>query len=279
MATPGLPPIPHAGGPVLPAGAVQVLIGGQPAARMTDMALCIASPPAPIMKGAFPVPIQSLPAARMTDQTAHGGMLTVGLPTVLIGLAGTAGNPRLGLAMCTAAATGRTSGSNQQTYNNCGCESSRQLINRSTGANVNENTLLTQSINSGNAGGTVGGPLVAANGGTNAAQRQAILAANGVPSTVQGPTMDNLGLAMSRGQGVIANIDAAPLWGGTTPVGSLHAITVTGVEYNDAGNPTAVIINDTGTGQCGQRVPIATFQAAQAAHPAPQLNVTTNPIW
>jgi uncharacterized Zn-binding protein involved in type VI secretion len=279
MATPGLPPIPHVGGPVLPAGAIQVLIGGQPAARMTDMAFCVASPPAPILKGAFPVPIQSSPAARMGDQTAHGGALVMGLPTVLIGLAGTAGNPRVGTTMCQAAANGRTSGATQQTYNNCGVESSRQLINRATGGNVSENALLTQSINSGNAAGTAGAPLANAFGGTGAAGRQAILAANGVPSTVQGPAMDNLGLAMSRGQGAIANIDAAQLWGAPTPPGSLHAITVTGVQYDDAGKPTNVIINDTGTGQCGQVVPIATFQAAQSAHPNPQLNVTTNPIW
>ena len=47
-------PIPHVGGPILPPGALTVLIGGMPAARMGDL-------------------------------TAHGGTIVMGLPTVLIG--------------------------------------------------------------------------------------------------------------------------------------------------------------------------------------------------
>ena len=38
MVTPGVPPIPHVGGPILPPGGVPVLIGGMPAARLGDMA-------------------------------------------------------------------------------------------------------------------------------------------------------------------------------------------------------------------------------------------------
>lgn len=44
MQTPGVPPIPHVGGPILPPGGVTVLIGGLPAARMGDMATCTGSP-------------------------------------------------------------------------------------------------------------------------------------------------------------------------------------------------------------------------------------------
>jgi hypothetical protein len=120
---------------------------------------------------------------------------------------------------------------------------------------------------------------VFANGGTNPVGRMQILANNGVASTVQSSTVNNLGLAMSRGQGAIASLDAAQLWGGATPPGSLHAVTVTGVEYDDAGNPKNVIINDTGTGNCDQVVPIATWNAAVGAHPSPALNVTTTPIF
>jgi uncharacterized Zn-binding protein involved in type VI secretion len=46
--------VPHVGGPILPPGCPTVLIGGQPAARMTDM-------------------------------TAHGGTIILGWPMVLIG--------------------------------------------------------------------------------------------------------------------------------------------------------------------------------------------------
>jgi len=51
MVTPGTPPIPHVGGPVLPPGGVTVLIGGMPAARMGDMCVCV-GPPDSIVMGA-----------------------------------------------------------------------------------------------------------------------------------------------------------------------------------------------------------------------------------
>jgi uncharacterized Zn-binding protein involved in type VI secretion len=84
MVTPGVPPIPHVGGPILPPCAVTVLIGSIPAARVTDQALCV-GPPDIIVKASTTVLINSLPAARIGDMTAHGGVIVVGLPTVLIG--------------------------------------------------------------------------------------------------------------------------------------------------------------------------------------------------
>ena len=36
--------VPHVGGPILPPCAIQVLIGGLPAARITDLALCVGPP-------------------------------------------------------------------------------------------------------------------------------------------------------------------------------------------------------------------------------------------
>jgi hypothetical protein len=158
-------------------------------------------------------------------------------------------------------------------------ESSRQVINQATGANVSEDTLLSNSINSGFAGGNPGSPPTLPDGGTNPIGRQNILASNGVSSTIMPTTADNIGLAMSRGQGAIVSLDAAPLWGPPTPPGSLHAVNIVGAEYDDSGNRTAVYINDTGTGQCGQRVPSNVFDQATAAHPASRLNVTTNPVW
>lgn len=44
MVTPGTPPVPHVGGPIMPPGSPTVLIGGQPAARMGDMATCVGPP-------------------------------------------------------------------------------------------------------------------------------------------------------------------------------------------------------------------------------------------
>ena len=84
MVTPGVPPVPHVGGPVLPICAPTVLVGGQPQARVSDMATCV-GPPDVIAMGAATVLVQGLPAARISDNTAHGGALVVGWPTVLIG--------------------------------------------------------------------------------------------------------------------------------------------------------------------------------------------------
>ena len=76
--------VPHVGGPILPPGDPMVLIGGLPAARVGDMALCV-GPPDVIALGSFTVLIGGQPAARMTDITAHGGMIVMGFPMVLIG--------------------------------------------------------------------------------------------------------------------------------------------------------------------------------------------------
>ncbi len=84
MVTPGVPPIPHVGGPILPPGAPLTMVGGPFAARLSDMATCV-GPPDVIAMGSASVLVQGLPAARQTDTTAHGGLISVGLPTVLIG--------------------------------------------------------------------------------------------------------------------------------------------------------------------------------------------------
>lgn len=76
--------VPHVGGPILPPGCPKVLIGGMPAARQGDQATCT-GPPDVIAMGSPKVLIGGQPAARMGDQTAHGGVIIIGCPTVLIG--------------------------------------------------------------------------------------------------------------------------------------------------------------------------------------------------
>lgn len=80
-------PVPHVGGPILPPGAPTVLIDFLPAATVTSMCTCV-GPPDVIVKGSTGVLINFLPAARMGDQTAHGGVIILGAPTVLIGEVG-----------------------------------------------------------------------------------------------------------------------------------------------------------------------------------------------
>ena len=75
--------VPHVGGPILPPGGIPVLIGGMPAARVGDMAVCV-GPPDVIVLGSFTVLIRGQPAARLGDMTAHGGAIIMGFPTVLI---------------------------------------------------------------------------------------------------------------------------------------------------------------------------------------------------
>ena len=44
MQTPGIPPIPHIGGPIIGPGAPTVLIGGIPAAVLGDSCTCVGPP-------------------------------------------------------------------------------------------------------------------------------------------------------------------------------------------------------------------------------------------
>jgi uncharacterized Zn-binding protein involved in type VI secretion len=96
-------PVPHVGGPILPPGMPTVLIGMMPAARVGDMATCV-GPPDVIAKGSPTVLIGGMMAARLGDLTAHGGVITVGCPTVIIGEAGLGGSQ--GGALSAAAQTG-----------------------------------------------------------------------------------------------------------------------------------------------------------------------------
>ena len=116
--------------------------------------------------------------------------------------------------------------------------------------------------------------------------RVGILAANGVPAHTTPGTMANMEADVAAGRGVIASVWAGnmPNWAvGTPPVNPVpagtggHAILVTGIEYDDNGNPINVIINDTGMGQCSQKIPFAAFQGA--LRPGRDAVVTDNPIW
>jgi uncharacterized Zn-binding protein involved in type VI secretion len=76
--------VPHVGGPILPPGVPTVLIGGLPAATVTNMAVCV-GPPDMIVMGSLGVLIGGLPAARIGDPTVHGGVIILGCFTCIIG--------------------------------------------------------------------------------------------------------------------------------------------------------------------------------------------------
>ncbi len=76
--------VPHVGGPILPPGVPTVLIAGMPAAVVGTPATCV-GPPDTIAMGSATVMIGGRPAARLLDSTAHGGVIVMGAPTVLVG--------------------------------------------------------------------------------------------------------------------------------------------------------------------------------------------------
>ncbi len=84
MVTPGLPPIPHVGGPIAAPGAPTVLVAGLPAATLGCMCVGV-GPPDVVAMGSTTVLMGGRPAARMGDPTAHGGSIVLGAPTVLVG--------------------------------------------------------------------------------------------------------------------------------------------------------------------------------------------------
>ena len=86
LVTPGTPPVPHVGGPVL-VGAPTVITAFMPQARVGDTCTCV-GPPDAIAAGSPTVLVCGMPAARMGDATVHGGSVVSGAPNVLIGVSG-----------------------------------------------------------------------------------------------------------------------------------------------------------------------------------------------
>ncbi len=257
--------VPHVGGPIL-SGQANVLIGGLPAARVSDKATCV-GPVDFIVKGAATVLIGGLPAARMGDNTMHGGVIIAGMATVLIGDAsagGTLGNP--------VAAASVFPG--QQNYGNCGIQSAQQLVRQSTGDNVTEDAMLNRALTQGWA---EQGADAVDTGGTSPAGRQQILADRGVASKLQDQTIANIEQAVAEGRGVVTSHDAGTLWNDPRYAGGGHAIVTTGMKYDADGKLEAVIVNDTGLGQSQMEIPAQ--QYINSLRPNRDINVTDNPIW
>jgi len=76
-------PVPHVGGPII-TGAFTVLINNLPAAYVGSMGTCV-GPPCTVMLGAQTVLVSNMPAAYVGSTTDHGGAISVGAPTVLVG--------------------------------------------------------------------------------------------------------------------------------------------------------------------------------------------------
>lgn len=77
-------PAPHVGGPITGATCSTVLIEGLPAATVSSICTC-QGPPDEIISGSINVVIRGSFAARKNDKTAHGGTVSTGCASVLIG--------------------------------------------------------------------------------------------------------------------------------------------------------------------------------------------------
>ena len=257
----------------------------------------------------FDVKLQGKAACRLTDKMFHNHQNTVNMAGVIQKTL-TVGKVDAATKACKDAAKGRDKDRNknkkspskkptQQSYNNCGVESSRQVINSATDANISEDALLDSAMKSGDAGvqttipttGGAGQTAQALNGagysddaikrflsgGTHPEGRKNILKDHGVSSSLEPQTMDGIGDAVSDGRGVIVSLDAGKFYGDPNLVGQGHAVVVTGVVKDANGNITEVIVNDTGTGDCGKHYPADDFE--KALRKDREMNVTKNPVW
>lgn len=101
--------VPHIGGPIAGPCSPTVFIGGLPAARIGDLCVCV-GPPDVIVKGSMTVITSGMPQSRIGDSTVHGGAITMGCPTVLVGdksSSGGGGGSKQGAAFKAAARTGK----------------------------------------------------------------------------------------------------------------------------------------------------------------------------
>lgn len=81
---PGVPPIPHVGGPICGPGATAVVIGGLTAAVVGDACTCV-GPPDVVVQGSGTIFIGGKAAVRQGDLTAHGGVIVTGDASVVFG--------------------------------------------------------------------------------------------------------------------------------------------------------------------------------------------------
>lgn len=261
----------HVGGPIDPPASPTVETNSRHAARATDTLTCTAvSLKNFIVTGASTVLIDGKMAARKTDFTLHPGpgKIVEGSADVEIGGprgGATLGNTDQGEQMCQNARAGRhTPGAIGQSYQNCGVESTRQIINQATGGTITEDQLLDEALANGDADTEYKGKWPfrqvdrANSGGTYDRSWPAIAGRHGVGMHTETQNLSNLGQAVAEGKGVVTAHDVAVLWGNGQSGG--HAITVTGIEFDDNGQPKTVIYNDTGWGICSARLPAAQFQ-------------------
>ncbi|HEX7636769.1 MAG TPA: hypothetical protein VF457_00100 [Burkholderiaceae bacterium] len=169
----------------------------------------------------------------------------------------------------------------QQSYQNCGLQSSRQVIDQAKGKlGKSELQFMDDAIASCGVDRAANHP--ADSGASTAVSRQCVMKQYGVPSSVEPATVANVDAALRDRKGIIMSSSSDVLWstqgiaqgaGG----GGLHAVVITNGLYDTDGKMTGVHINDTGT---GTQYTLTTAQLKDCLDSGSgKLNVTDVPIW
>ncbi|MGN6529601.1 MAG: hypothetical protein ACTHL8_24675 [Burkholderiaceae bacterium] len=169
----------------------------------------------------------------------------------------------------------------QQSYQNCGLQSSRQIVDQAQGKLAKtELKFMDDAIASCGARQAANHPDDS--GATSAASRQCVMQQYGVPSSIEPATVANVDSALRERKGVIMSASSDVLWG-TQGIaegaggGGLHAVVLTNGLYDASGNMTGVHVNDTGT---GTQYTLTTAQLKDCLDSGSgKLNVTDKPIW
>jgi uncharacterized Zn-binding protein involved in type VI secretion/phosphoribosyl-AMP cyclohydrolase len=266
----------HEGGPVDAPGSPTVRTAFRAQARAGDACRCL-GPPDFVVTGAATVLVDGRPAARKGDRTMHqpAGTILGGVESVDIGgpTAGVVlGGVDAGGDACYGAASGRASGDTRQSYGNCAVESTRQLLNRAMRTRLTEDELLRDALLHGDAQRH---PEPMHLGGMTVPQQVRLAERHGLVMRERPATLEGLAQAVAERRGVITSHEVSVLWGNGQTGG--HAIVVTGVRYDADGNPSTVVFNDTGSGECSNELPVAHFMAS-LRHGFP-MTVTERPVW
>lgn len=273
----------HGCGEVCALKAARVETNSLSQARGTDPVVCAGGTLDFIVTGSGTVTVGSQPAARMSDKTMHGGVITFGAGNVVIG------GPTVGVVLggsdavkkaCEAAAKGRRSGSKQQSYDNCGVEAVRIITNQANGTSHTEDEVLDDAMAHGRADR---GATRRESGGMNMLQQEQHLKAHGVDASPKHLSEAELLQAIAERKGVITNHDAGKLWNSPADAKQAHFVIPYATEYGPDGKPKAIIVLDTGTGNCAERIPMDRFwnsldRDPKAPDPIPAV-VTRKPIW
>lgn len=167
-----------------------------------------------------------------------------------------------------------------QSYQNCGVQASRQIIEQALGKCLNKTELDFLNDAIGTCDVTKGSPHPNESGGTNANDRQCILKQYGIESSVESASVSTVDKALRDRKGVIISADVQVLWNGRvpppTPAGG-HAVVLTHGDYDSDGNLTGVFVNDTGIGE-RYRLSVDELEDVLDSGSG-SINVTNKAIW